>query len=167
MPDEHDDLETIRRRNYFAERDVPSPECGHNLRDVRGPVCPDCGFERIVNSGRLLGEETVTETSELFAYLVATIIAIATLFLFMAPATFWPSDLNWLVIPRLFVAGGAGTVAFLWSFRRIKMSNRLRWTVANRTSNAGMLIRLFIWAAMIVVAIGFIYRIVRALKSLV
>lgn len=28
---------------YLADRDVPCPGCGYNLRDGSGPVCPECG----------------------------------------------------------------------------------------------------------------------------
>ncbi|MEO1716444.1 MAG: hypothetical protein AAFR76_04970 [Planctomycetota bacterium] len=31
-------------RAYLAERDVPCPRCGYNLRGVTEPVCPECEF---------------------------------------------------------------------------------------------------------------------------
>ncbi|MEM9166951.1 MAG: hypothetical protein AAGB48_07975 [Planctomycetota bacterium] len=35
--------EADQLRAYLAERDVPCPRCGYNLRGVREPVCPECG----------------------------------------------------------------------------------------------------------------------------
>ena len=29
---------------YLADRDVPCPGCGYNLRGVAEPVCPECGI---------------------------------------------------------------------------------------------------------------------------
>ncbi len=30
-------------REFLAERDVPCPRCGHNLRASNGRICPECG----------------------------------------------------------------------------------------------------------------------------
>ncbi|MEM9166950.1 MAG: hypothetical protein AAGB48_07970 [Planctomycetota bacterium] len=40
-PNANNDAEQLR--SYLAERDVPCPGCGYNLRGVREPVCPECG----------------------------------------------------------------------------------------------------------------------------
>lgn len=32
-------------RAYLAERDVPCPRCGANLRGVTGDRCPTCGYD--------------------------------------------------------------------------------------------------------------------------
>ncbi|MEM8758677.1 MAG: hypothetical protein AAGF47_12970 [Planctomycetota bacterium] len=37
------DHEAAELRAYLAERDVPCPGCGYNLRGVRETVCPECG----------------------------------------------------------------------------------------------------------------------------
>src|ERR1043165_104303 len=29
-------------RTFLAERDVPCPKCGYNLRGLSGPTCPEC-----------------------------------------------------------------------------------------------------------------------------
>jgi hypothetical protein len=30
---------------FLADRDVPCPECGYNLRGLKDPACPECGLE--------------------------------------------------------------------------------------------------------------------------
>lgn len=158
MSGNRDDIETIRRRNYFAERDIPCPQCGHNLRDVKGERCPECGFELRVEHGKFIGMDLARMQVESFSELIGVVLAIATFSLVMLMATFLPDDLAWIVLPQFFVAGGAAVFVFFWSSRRINRSEWVRWNILSPASNAGMMMRLFVWACTGLVAIAIVYR---------
>src|SRR5437016_1347309 len=35
-------------QTFLADRDVPCPQCGYNLRDLRGSRCPECGEDLVL-----------------------------------------------------------------------------------------------------------------------
>ena len=37
--------EHLLLQQYLAERDVPCPACGYNIRQLQGNTCPECGRE--------------------------------------------------------------------------------------------------------------------------
>jgi hypothetical protein len=38
-------------RDFLSGRDVPCPNCEYNLRDLQGPLCPECGEKIMLQVG--------------------------------------------------------------------------------------------------------------------
>ncbi len=132
LVDERDSrLEFLRA--FLAERDLPCPLCGYNLRALRSEKCPECGSEV---------EVTVGLTEPRMAAFIAGVVGLAAGLGFCALILLW---VGWLHVTR---DGGPG-LNKLWMLpigvvvnavalriwlglrRRIRtMSRRKQWVAA-------------------------------------
>ena len=132
-PDDHDAL----LRAYLAERDVPCPLCGYNLRTLSTQHCPECGKELELRVGLV--------EPNLGAYLVG-VVGLAVTLGFPALLTVWGTyammtfvgggpmfvEVVLLVVYTLFAAGLLA--GWIMNRRRIRqMTPSLRWTLAGIT----------------------------------
>ena len=116
---------------YLAERDVPCPRCGYNLRSLAGERCPECGDQLTLRVG--LSEPRAT------AYLTALAASCAgvggsglfcLIGLTAAPADWWAEPAAVSLLVMLAVSGGmlGGLLARRRSFR--VASPRAQWVLA-------------------------------------
>jgi hypothetical protein len=122
-------------RGFVAERDVPCPACGYNLRGITGRCCPECGLE--LRLGVQLGEPAMGALMLTLAGLfglagasgamVLGILWIGALWDEWAPSEVW-------VVPVLgLVAGGTGAAKLASRRGRVWYRKRCaaeRWAYA-------------------------------------
>jgi hypothetical protein len=116
---------------YLADRDVPCPRCGYNLRGLSGRRCPECGDELTLRIG--LVEPRMT------AYLTALGASCAgvggsglftALAMSVADANWWRETSAKLLLVLLVVASAMLALA-LWKRRRFRAAPiAVQWTLA-------------------------------------
>lgn len=111
---------------FVADRDVPCPACGYNLRGLRGRNCPECGLElrlMVQLEEQAMGALMAT-LAALFGQLGASaLVALAFLWISIvwgdtAPWELWAVPLLSLVIGTPCALSLAGRSGRVWFRRR-------------------------------------------------
>jgi hypothetical protein len=116
---------------YLAERDVPCPRCGYNLRALTSGRCPECGDELQLQVGLV-----EPRLRAYVALLVACCFGCGGSMLFgavalnCAPSGWWTEPCAVVLLVQLLLSG----VMLLFVLRRRrqfrKASRRVQWTLA-------------------------------------
>lgn len=84
QPQERSNAEAVQA--ILKNADVNCPHCGHNLRDVRGEICIECG-ERLIARELLMGAELPRTTDHVLLQLSLGVWLVASAFMIpFAPA---------------------------------------------------------------------------------
>jgi hypothetical protein len=108
---------------YLADRDLPCPRCGYNLRRLSSDRCPECGDVLVLQVG-----SADPQMGAYAALLVATAAGLGGSLFFgsvaavYAPASWWSGASGILLIVEAVLAG-AGLAAAVRGRRRIRRAS--------------------------------------------
>jgi hypothetical protein len=116
-------------RTFLADRDVSCPQCGYNLRDLRGRRCPECGEDLVlrVNVAEPRQAALITGLVGLSAGAGFSGLLLLYLFILTLRDRSW-SDPNLAKFVGITAGGlvveGIALVVWLWYWRRIRRASR-------------------------------------------
>lgn len=105
---------------YLAGRDVPCPTCGYNLRDLRGPRCPECGKSLSLS---------LTPGKPRLAFLLAGLLPLVMSAGFCVILAIWLTLLELTQSVTSLCVGAAilGAASCVWVWVHSKLSRWQRW----------------------------------------
>jgi hypothetical protein len=116
---------------FLAERDVPCPRCGYNLRSLVGRRCPECGDELTLRIGLVeprAGAYMTALAASCFGVGGAGLFC--ALALSAAPASFWDEPAAKALLVMLAVSSTLLTAVLVKRRAFRLLSPRVQWTLA-------------------------------------
>lgn len=112
---------------FLADRDVPCPHCGYNLRGLQAPVCPECKHDLQL---KLDGDFAAMRYLPMLYWLVGCMMLTALLTIIMT-AGYWSTDSTWSSITQVLIYYGLPLViaiiefaACIFVWRRVRSARR-------------------------------------------
>jgi hypothetical protein len=122
-------------RSFLVDQDVPCPQCGYNLRNLRAERCPECGEQLVLRvnvaeprQGALIAGLVGLSAGAGLSGLLLIYIGIQVLY---RGRESWPEMYRFVAITGGgFVVEGGALLLWLWLWRRIRrrsLASRALW----------------------------------------